>query len=170
MLYHGLVYHGSTIQTMYERTTAVTILRESLETSLPIEQAFATIADFSNAPQWDPGVATAERLDGGLLGVGARFRLRVRIGPVTAPMDYVVATWDPPYRVVLTGRGSGVAAIDDIRFKVLPSGTRIDYQADIRLRGPLRLLEPFAGGAFDRIARNARDGMQRALDRLAATA
>jgi len=148
----------------------VTNLRESLETSLPIEQAFATIADFSNAPQWDPGVATSERLDGGLLGVGARFRLRVRIGPLTAPMEYVVATWEPPRRVVLTGRGSGVAAIDDIRFEVVPTGTRIDYQADIRLRGPLRLLEPLAGGTFGRIARDAREGMQRALDRLAAMA
>ena len=147
----------------------MTILNETIHTRLPIERAFAAIADFSNAPQWDPGVATAERLDDGALGSGARFRLRIRIGPVTAPMVYVVATWDPPHRVVLTGLGSGFAAVDDIRFEALPSGTRIDYQADIRLRGPLRLLEPFAGGAFDRIAREARDGMQRALDRLAAT-
>ncbi len=84
-----------------------------------------------------------------------------------APMDYVVTTWQPPTRVVLTGAGSGVAAVDDIRFETTPTGTRIDYTADIRLRGLLRLAAPFAGGAFARIARDARDGMQRALDRRA---
>jgi carbon monoxide dehydrogenase subunit G len=84
-----------------------------------------------------------------------------------APMDYVVTTWQPPDRVVLTGEGSGVAAVDDIRFETTPTGTRIDYTADIRLRGLLRLAAPFAGGTFERIARDARDGMQRALDRRA---
>ena len=62
---------------------------------------------------------------------------------------------------------SGVTATDDIRFEAIPSGTRIDYTADIRLRGLLRLVTPFAGGAFARIARDARDGMQRTLDRRA---
>ena len=40
--------------------------------------------------------------------------------------------------------------------------------ADIRLQGLMRLAQPFAGGAFARIARDARDGMQRALDGRAA--
>ena len=84
------------------------------------------------------------------------------------PMEYVITTWQPPYRVVLAGSGSGVTATDDIRFEATPSGTRIDYTADIRLRGLLRLVTPFAGGAFARIARDARDGMQRTLDRRAA--
>jgi len=151
---------------MYTRGT-MTTLHERIETALPLQDAFDFIADFSNAAHWDPGVATAVRLDRGPIREGTRVRLGVRMAGRVAPMDYVVTTWQPPIRVVLTGAGSGVAAVDDIRFETTPTGTRIDYTADIRLRGLLRLAAPFAGGTFERIARDARDGMQRALDRRA---
>lgn len=142
-------------------------LRERIETSLPVDQAFAFVADFANAQHWDPGVASSERIDDGPLAVGARYRLGVRMGGRVAPMEYRIATLESPHRVVLEGAGSGVAAVDDIRFEATPTGTRIDYVADIRLTGLLQLATPFAGGAFRRIARDARDGMQRALDQRA---
>ncbi len=85
-------------------------------------------------------------------------------------MDYEVTAFEPGRRVVLAGSGSGVAAVDQIRFEATPTGTRIDYVADIRLQGLMRLFTPFAGGALARIARDARDGMQRALDARAAAA
>jgi hypothetical protein len=87
-----------------------------------------------------------------------------------SPMDYEITAYEPGRRVVLTGTGQGVAAVDDIRFEATPTGTRIDYVADIRLQGAMRLLAPFAGGALARIARDARDGMQRALDARAVAA
>jgi carbon monoxide dehydrogenase subunit G len=148
----------------------MTILRERIETALPIDEAFAFVADFANAAHWDPGVASAERIDAGPLGVGARYRLGVRMGGRVAPMDYEVTAFEPLRRVVLAGTGSGVEAEDEIVFEATPAGTRIDYTADIRLRGVMRLAGPFAGGALARIARDARDGMQRALDRRAAAA
>jgi carbon monoxide dehydrogenase subunit G len=146
------------------------ILRERIETVLPLDDAFAFVADFANSAHWDPGVASAERMDAGPLGVGARYRLGIRIGGRVAPMDYLVTAFDPLRRVVLAGRGSGVDAEDEIVFEATPTGTRIDYTADIRLRGVMRLATPFAAGALARIARDARNGMQRELDRRAAAA
>ena len=144
------------------------ILRERIETALPLDDAFAFVADFANSAQWDPGVASAERPDAGPLGVGASYRLGIRRGDRVVPMDYRVTAFEPLRRVVLAGRGSGVDAEDEIVFEATPTGTRIDYTADIRLRGVMRLATPFAGGALARIARDARDGMQRELDRRAA--
>ena len=146
----------------------MTMLREQIETSLSIDEAFAFVADFANASRWDPGVATSDRIDDGPVRVGARYRLGVRMGGRVAPMEYEITAYEPSRRVVLTGSGSGVAAVDDISFEATTSGTRIDYTADIRLRGLMRLAAPFAGGSFARIARQARDGMQRALDERAA--
>lgn len=146
------------------------ILRERIETSLPVDDAFAFVADFGNSAHWDPGVASAERLDAGPLGVGARYRLGIRMGSRVAPMDYEVIVFEPLRRVVLAGTGSGVEAEDEILFEATPTGTRIDYTADIRLRGLMRLATPFAASALARIARDARDGMQHALDRRAAAA
>jgi carbon monoxide dehydrogenase subunit G len=146
------------------------VLRERIETSLAPDEAFAFVADFANAERWDPGVASSVRSDAGPIGVGAQYRLSVRIGGRLAPMAYRITVFEPDRRVVLEGTGSGVEATDDIRFEPSGTGTRIDYTADIRLRGTKRLLAPFAAGAFARIARDARQGMQRALDQRAAGA
>jgi carbon monoxide dehydrogenase subunit G len=143
------------------------IVREQIDAPLGIDEAFAFVADFANAERWDPGVASSVRLDEGPVGVGARYRLGIRMGGRIAPMEYEITRHEAPDRVVLVGRGSGVRATDDISFTATSSGTRIDYVADIRLQGLLRLLEPFAGGAFRRIGENARNGMQRTLDDLA---
>ncbi|MBI2781436.1 MAG: SRPBCC family protein [Chloroflexi bacterium] len=140
------------------------VLEERIETSLDIEDAFDFVADFANSAQWDPGVATSKALDDGGLRLGARYLLGVRMGSRVAPMTYTITRLDRPHRVVLAGEGSGVAAVDDISFARTASGTTIDYVADIRLKGVLRLLAPFAGGSFRRIADNARTGMQRTLD------
>jgi len=148
----------------------MTRLHETIETSLPIDEAFAFIADFANAQHWDPGVATSERTDPGPVGLGARYQLGVRMRGRVAPMEYRITTYEPPRRVVLTGEGSNVSAVDEIRFEPAGTGTRIDYTADIRLTGWMRLVEPFAGGAFEKITRDALGGMQRALDERAKTA
>jgi carbon monoxide dehydrogenase subunit G len=143
-------------------------LREQIETTLPADEAFAFVADFANSMVWDPGVAASVRLDEGPLKVGARYRLSVRLGRRVAPMEYTITELDAPRRVVLAGRGSGVEALDDIRFEATPTGTLIDYTADIRLVGLLRLLQPFLGGAFAEVGRKAAGGMRRALSEMEA--
>ena len=146
----------------------MTKLHERIETTLPIEEAFAFIADFANSSRWDPGVANSERIDAGPVGLGARYRLGVRMRGRVAPMEYRITTFEPPTRVVLTGEGSNVSAVDEIVFERTATGTAIDYTADIRLGGWMRLVQPFAGGAFEKIARDALGGMQKALDERAA--
>jgi carbon monoxide dehydrogenase subunit G len=141
----------------------MTRLHETFETPLPIDEAFAFIADFANARHWDPGVATSERIDEGPVGLGARYRLGIRMRGGVAPMEYRITTYESPRRVVLTGEGSNVFAIDEIRFEPVADGTRIDYTADIRLGGWMRLLAPFAGGTFKKIATDALGGMERVL-------
>ena len=145
-------------------------LHEIIETRLPAEDAFAFIADFANSQHWDPGVATSERIDEGPVGLGARYRLGVRMRGNVAPMEYRITTFEPSTRVILTGEGSNVHAVDEIRFEAIPDGTRIDYTADIHLTGWMRLVEPFAGGSFEKIAKDALGGMQKALDERAAAA
>lgn len=138
-------------------------LNEQIDTTLPIEDAFDYVADFANSQEWDPGVERAERLPGSPDGVGARYSLAVRIGSRVAPMEYETTVFERPTRVVLVGSGSGVSAVDEIRFEPIGTGTRIDYTADIRLGGLLRLVQPFLGGAFARVARDAAEGMGRTL-------
>ena len=71
----------------------MTTLHEQVETTLPIDDVFEYVADFANSQEWDPGVATAERLDEGPVGLGSRFRLGVRLGPRVGTMDYRISVF-----------------------------------------------------------------------------
>src|SRR5437763_1976215 len=131
------------------------ILRERITTALAIDEAFAFVGDFANSMDWDPGVATSEALDEGPIRFGSRYRLGVRIRGRVAPMEYRVTALVPGRRVVLEGEGAGVEATDDITFTTTSTGgTQIDYVADIRLRGLMRLAAPLAARAFAKIARD----------------
>ena len=141
-------------------------LHETITTALPIDEAFAFVADFANCAVWDPNTATSVRIDDGPVRVGARYALGVRQRGSVVPMEYRVTAWEPGSRVVLAGEGSGVRATDDIRFEATPTGTRIDYTADISLTGAMRLVQPFAGGAFSKLAKDAATGMEAALEAL----
>ncbi len=146
----------------------MTKLIEQIETALAPQAAFAFVADFAHAQDWDPGVATSERIDGGPVGVGARYRLGVRLGGRVAPMEYRITVFEPSRLVVLAGEGSGVSAVDEIRFTPAGTGTRIDYTAEIRLGGLLRLVQPLLGGQFAQLGRAALNGMKSTLDARAA--
>jgi carbon monoxide dehydrogenase subunit G len=145
----------------------MTRLHEQIETPLPLDVAFPFVADFANSSRWDPGVGSSEAVDPGPLAVGSRYKLMVRMGGRLAPMEYRVSELEPMRRVVLTGTGSGVSAVDEIRFERSEIGTRIDYAAQIRLGGFLGL-QPFLGGSFRKIARDALAGMERTLGEMAA--
>ena len=146
----------------------MTTLHRQVDTRLAIDEAFAFIADFSNSMLWDPGTVTSEPVDSGPTSVGSRYRLGVRMGSRVVPMEYRITLFEAPTRVVLEGSGSNVEAVDEIRFSPSATGTRIDYTADIRLGGAMRLVQPFLGRAFAKLAQDAVDGMRRALDERAA--
>jgi carbon monoxide dehydrogenase subunit G len=57
-----------------------------------------------------------------------------------------------------------VTAVDDIRFEATGTGTRVRYSADLRLKGVLRVVEPFFKSRFDETIRSAIEGMERALE------
>lgn len=140
-------------------------LRETIDVPRPIGEVFAYTSNFGNAAQWDPGVEDSRRSGRGPIGIGTKFDLRVRFGPRSIPMTYVVREYDPPHRVLLEGHGDSVHALDDIGFLAEPRGTRITYTADISLLGASRIFEPLLKGALDRVGRNAVRGLEAALSR-----
>lgn len=141
----------------------MTRLRETVEVPRPIDEVFCYVSNFANAAQWDPGVADSRKASAGAIGVGTVFRLRVRFGLRSIPMEYAIREFDRPHRVLLEGKGDSVHALDDIGFAVTSRGTRITYTADISLLGALSVIAPFLKGALDRVGKNAVRGLQSAL-------
>ena len=141
------------------------ILKETIHTTLPRDEAFAYIADWSRQAEWDPNTVSVERIGEGGPEIGARYAMEVKlIGSRTGTMEYRITELVPPERIVLVGEGSGVWSEDVITFTETGTGTRVDYQAEIKLRGLLGLMQPLLGRAFDGIAKGAVSGMKRELD------
>ena len=137
--------------------------RTTIDSALPPETAFAELADFSSAERWDPGVREARRLDAGALGVGSRFHVVARFAGRDVPLEYEIIEFDPPNTVVLRAESSAVVSLDTITFEASATGTAVTYDADLRLKGLLRILDPVLVVAFRRIGDRARDGLRRAL-------
>ena len=138
-------------------------LRETIEVARPIDEVFAYVSNFGNAAQWDPGVAESRKASSGPIGLGTAFKLRVRFGPRSIPMEYAIREFDRPRRVLLEGKSDSVHALDDIGFAATPRGTRITYTADISLLGAFGIVEPLLKGVLDSVGKKAVSGLHAAL-------
>jgi carbon monoxide dehydrogenase subunit G len=135
----------------------------SIETEWTPDEAFAYLSDFSTAAEWDPGVVEAEHLDGGPVGEGSEFRLVAEFLGRTTPLAYRVTEYEPPRAVAFEGENATIVSHDRITFEVIPAGTRVTYDADLRLKGPLKLADPLLRVAFNRVGDRALNGLRDVL-------
>lgn len=127
----------------------------------PVSEVYSTIADFRTLPEWDPGSESSVQVAGEGPAVGAEYDVTVLFQGRASKMRYRTVTLETDRRVVFTGEGATVTATDVIGFRPTEAGTEIDYRADIRLKGLARLVEPFLGKVFSRLADDAAGGVER---------
>ncbi len=134
------------------------VVTETIEVPRPVDEAFAYVADFTTVADWDPGIESSRRVSGDG-GVGTVYDVQAEFRGRTVPFTYTVTELEPGHRIVLDGVGEKATSRDTITFEPAGAGTRITYSADFALKGLLRVAEPFLGGTFRRLARNAMDGL-----------
>ena len=137
--------------------------RAALETQRPREDVFAYLSDFSTTVEWDPGVLRAERLNGAGVDEGSEFRLVAEFLGRKTSLTYQIVEYDPPHAVTFLGENSTVVSRDRITFEPTPSGTRISYDADLALKGLLRIADPLLRLVFSRVGDRALGGLKRTL-------
>jgi len=128
------------------------------------EETFDYMAEFSNGAEWDPGVATAERLDDGPVGLGSRFRLSVKVGGRTTPLDYAIDSYERPHRVVLVAENSFVRSEDTVTVVQRPGGGSVlTYDAELTFQGTLSPFSRALALPFRRIGDRGLDGLRKVL-------
>jgi carbon monoxide dehydrogenase subunit G len=136
----------------------------TVRTSWKPEEAFEYLAEFSHAAEWDPGIESGRNLSPDPLTVGARFEIQVSMMGRTTEMVYETIELDQPRKVVLRSETGALVSVDTLSFDPAPGGgTAVTYDADLTMKGPLRLLDPLLGLGFNRIADKARDGLAERL-------
>jgi len=129
----------------------------------PAADTFGYLATFSNAAEWDPGVISAEQLDPGPVRPGTRFRLIVPFLRRRLALTYEVVALAPGREVVLAATSRLLRATD--RITVVPNGNggTVSYEAIVRLRGPLRLLDGLLRPGFRAVGERAAAGLAQIL-------
>ncbi len=137
--------------------------RATIDTPREREDVFAYVSDCSTTEEWDPGVVEAERCGDAAVGEGTEFRLVAQfLGRQTA-LTYRIVEYDPPRTVTFRGENATVISNDRITFEAVGEGTRVTYDAELVLKGPLRLADPLLGLAFNRVGDRALAGLKHKL-------
>jgi carbon monoxide dehydrogenase subunit G len=135
----------------------------SLDTARPIGEVFDYLSDFSTTREWDPGVVEAQRLDDGPVAIGSEFRLLAKFLGRTNELTYRIVELEPPATVALRGENATVVSFDRITLVPAGGGTRITYDAELTLKGLLRVADPLLALAFNRVGDRALAGLRATL-------
>jgi carbon monoxide dehydrogenase subunit G len=139
------------------------VVTEVIEVPRSPAESFAYVADFTTVAEWDPGIQTSRRVSGDG-GIGSVYDVQADFRGKTVPFTYTVTELEQGRRVVLEGVGEKATSRDTIVFEpASDGGTRITYTADFKLKGVLRLAEPFLGRTFTTLAQRALAGLEARL-------
>jgi hypothetical protein len=137
----------------------------TVESRSPAAETFGYLAAFSNAAEWDPGVVAGEQLEAGPPRAGSRFRLKVPFLGVRMSLTYEVIRFVPHREVLLRAANGVLRSTDRIVVTGAADGSTVSYDAEVRLRGPLQVLDPLLRPGFRVVAERAAAGLADALSR-----
>jgi carbon monoxide dehydrogenase subunit G len=137
----------------------------TIASPLPPDAAFTYMADLRNFADWDPGVRRVTQVDGEGGGEGATFDVVVP-GPGGRDMTlrYITTRYEPNATIQAEARSRLFTSIDRVDVVADGTGTKVTYDADLRLNGPLALLDPALKLLFKRIGDRAAAGLATALE------
>lgn len=129
------------------------------------EEVWRYLADLRLIGEWDPSVVGARLVSGEPGTVGARYEVDVRFLGRTLTLPYLTAEVEPPHRVVFSAETSLISVRDEARVgPIRDGGSTVTWDADLRLKGPRRILDLPLRAAFNRLGRRAERGLAERLN------
>lgn len=130
----------------------------------PIDEVFDFVADEQNEPRYNPRIRRAEQLSPGPIGRGTRFRAEAVTLGRTVGMTIEYTAYERPRRLASSIHMAAADILGTLRFDPVPSGTRMSWSWEMRLRGPYKLLTPIIVGAGRRQEQANWAGLKRFLE------
>jgi carbon monoxide dehydrogenase subunit G len=130
-----------------------------VRTALSPQDAFAYMADLRNFAEWDPGVKKVVQVTGN--GGGPATSFDVTVSGTT--LRYVTREFQAPVNLLVVAESGTLVSTDRVTVEAVEGGSVVIYDADLRLKGVLRLADPLLKLAFGRIGGRAASGLRTAL-------
>jgi hypothetical protein len=133
----------------------------------PAAETWSYLADLRSIGEWDPSVEKSRLVSGDPGTVGARYQLEVGFLGSRVGLPYVTVTAEPPTRLVFAAETESVVVRDEARIRPnADGGTSLTWDAELRLKGARRLLDPLLRLAFSRLGSRAARGLSERLNEL----
>ena len=104
--------------------------------------------------EWDPGISAARRLYEGPLGVGNRVELDAGFFGRTITLIYETTLYEAPHRFIVRGESSTIVSVDEITVEADGTGSLVTYDAELTLKGALKIFDPALGLGFGKVSYN----------------
>ncbi len=108
----------------------------------PVDEVFDLVADERNEPKYNPRIVRAEKVSEGPVGQGARFVAEPKGMGAKGGMTLEVLEYDRPHRLHNVVRSSYMQVDGTLTFDDVDGGTRLRWDWDMGLVGPMRVLSP----------------------------
>ena len=118
-------------------------------------EAFAYLADFENAREWDRASPEAHRTSDGPLGVGSPSRSSRSSARGMLQLTYPIVRYEPDRLVVLEARSKGFVSTDTITVEPAGDASRSPTTPCLAFGGAGRLADPLMQVVFNRVGRKA---------------
>ena len=108
----------------------------------PVSEVFDMVADERNEPRYNPRIVRAEKVTEGPVGRGARFIAEPKSMGAKGEMTLEVLEYDRPHRLHNVVRSSYMQVDGTLTFQEVDGGTRLTWDWNMGLVGPMRVLSP----------------------------
>jgi Polyketide cyclase / dehydrase and lipid transport len=130
----------------------------------PAGQVFDFAADQRNEPRYNPRMVRAEKVTGGPVGKGTRFRSAVLAMGRAIEMRSELTGYHRPSRLASRTAMAQADILGTLTFAPVPGGTRMRWSWVVRPKGASRLLTPVISRIGRRQERAIWTGLKRYLE------
>lgn len=119
----------------------------------PVEEVFDLVADERNEPRYNPRIARARKVGAGPVGAGSQFVAEPRRVGRRGEMTLTILEYERPRRLHNAIESSAMQVDGTLTFDEVDGGTRLAWDWDMALTGPMRVLTPVlaaVGPAWER--------------------
>lgn len=138
--------------------------RTTVSSTMSAADAFAYMVAFENVATWDPGVRKAFRITDGPPKLGTRFAVEASFLGRPLPLDYEITAFEDGRTFVLIAETSNLRSVDTITVVADGQGSKVTYDAELKLKGLFKITEATLRIAFHFIGNKAREGLRKALN------
>jgi hypothetical protein len=135
----------------------------AVESRSSATETFGYLATFSNAAEWDVGVLAGEQLDPGPGWGGHPLPAGGAVPGGRMPLTCEVIRFVPDREVRLHAANGVLRSTDRIVVTGAADGSTVSYEAEVRLRGLLQVVDPILRPGFRGVAERVAAGLARAL-------